>query len=79
MPHVRAQQSGLILIVNISSIVEHRALPGGMAYAAIKAAQITLTDAARRATRQRRLRLDGPSIGTATEFAEVGARRSPIL
>lgn len=76
VPHMRAQKAGVI--VNISSIVGHRSLPGGGAYAASKAAQISLTESLR-------VELHGSGvyactvhpIGTATEFVEVAARESP--
>jgi NADP-dependent 3-hydroxy acid dehydrogenase YdfG len=76
VPLMRAQGSGVI--VNVSSIVGHRSLPGGAAYAATKAAQISLTESLR-------VELAGSGvhacsvhpIGTATEFAEVAERASP--
>ena len=45
LPIMRGQGAGVI--VNVSSIVGHRALPAGGAYAATKAAQISLTEALR--------------------------------
>ena len=45
LPVMRRQRSGVI--INVSSIVGHRALPTGGAYAATKAAQISLTEALR--------------------------------
>lgn len=75
LPVMRAQRSGVI--VNVSSIVGHRALPTGGAYAATKAAQISLTEALRV-----ELRGTGVSacsvhpVGTRTEFGEVMARES---
>jgi len=76
IPVMRRQGSGVI--VNVSSIVGHRALPGGGAYAATKAAQVSLTEALR-------VELLGTGIhvcsvhpvGTETEFGEVAARESP--
>jgi NAD(P)-dependent dehydrogenase (short-subunit alcohol dehydrogenase family) len=76
IPLMRAQGGGVI--VNVSSIVGHRSLPGGGAYAATKAAQISLTESLR-------VELSGTGvhactvhpIGTDTEFAEVAARASP--
>ena len=76
IPVMRAQGSGVI--VNVSSIVGMRALPGGGAYAATKAAQVSLTESLR-------VELAGSGvyacsvhpIGTATEFAEVSERLSP--
>jgi short-subunit dehydrogenase len=66
------------VIINVSSIVGHRSLAGGAAYAATKAAQISLTESLR-------VELAGTGIaacsvhpiGTATEFADVAARESP--
>ena len=75
LPVMRKQGSGVI--INVSSIVGHRSLPGGAAYAASKAAQISLTESLR-------AELAGTGIAacsvhpiaTATEFAEVAARES---
>ncbi len=75
LPVMRKQRGGVI--INVSSIVGHRALAGGGAYAATKAAQISLTESLR-------AELGGSGIfacsvhpiGTATEFAEVAARES---
>lgn len=75
VPVMRRQGSGVI--INVSSIVGHRSLPGGAAYAATKAAQISLTESLRG-------ELAGSGvfacsvhpIGTATEFAEVADRIS---
>ena len=75
LPMMRKQGSGVI--INVSSIVGHRSLPGGGAYAASKAAQISLTESLR-------AELAGTGIaacsvhpiGTATEFAEVALRES---
>jgi NAD(P)-dependent dehydrogenase (short-subunit alcohol dehydrogenase family) len=76
VPVMRRQGSGVI--INVSSIVGHRALPGGGAYAATKAAQVSLTEALR-------VELAGSGVhacsvhpvGTETEFGEVAARESP--
>jgi short-subunit dehydrogenase len=65
------------VIINVSSIVGHRSLPTGGAYAATKAAQIRLTEALR-------VELRGTGVfacsvhpvGTETEFGEVQARLS---
>jgi NAD(P)-dependent dehydrogenase (short-subunit alcohol dehydrogenase family) len=75
IPVMRAQQAGVI--INVSSIVGQRSLPTGGAYAATKAAQISLTEALR-------VELRGSGvhactvhpIGTETEFGEVAARES---
>ncbi len=75
VPIMRVQGRGVI--INVSSIVGHRALPSGGAYAATKAAQISLTESLR-------VELTGSGvsacsvhpIGTATEFAAVAARGS---
>ena len=75
LPVMRRQKSGVI--INVSSIVGHRALPTGGAYAATKAAQISLTEALRV-----ELKGSGVSacsvhpIGTTTEFGEVADRES---
>jgi short-subunit dehydrogenase len=62
----------------VSSIVGHRALPGGAAYAATKAAQISLTESLRVELRGTGVHACSiHPIGTATEFAEVAARSSP--
>ena len=65
------------VIINVSSIVGHRSLPTGGAYAATKAAQIRLTEALR-------VELRGTGVfacsvhpvGTETEFGDVQARLS---
>jgi NADP-dependent 3-hydroxy acid dehydrogenase YdfG len=75
LPIMRRQGRGVI--INVSSIVGHRALAGGGAYAATKAAQISLTESLR-------LELRGTAIAacsvhpvaTETEFAEVAAQAS---
>jgi NAD(P)-dependent dehydrogenase (short-subunit alcohol dehydrogenase family) len=75
VPIMRRQGSGVI--INISSIVGHRALPAGAAYGATKAAQISLTESLR-------AELWGTGVhacsvhpvGTATEFAEVASKTS---
>lgn len=75
LPVMRRQGRGVI--INVSSIVGHRSLAGGAAYAATKAAQVSLTESLR-------LELRGTSIAactvhpvaTETEFADVAARAS---
>jgi short-subunit dehydrogenase len=75
VPVMRRQGSGVI--INVSSIVGHRSLPSGAAYAASKAAQISLTESLR-------VELQGSGvsacsvhpIGTESEFAEVASRGS---
>jgi short-subunit dehydrogenase len=75
LPVMRRQGAGVI--INVSSIVGHRALAGGAAYAATKSAQVSLTEALR-------LELRGTGIAacsihpvsTETEFAAVAARAS---
>jgi len=75
LPVMKRQDRGVI--INVSSIVGHRALAGGAAYAASKAAQISLTESLR-------LELRGTGIAacsvhpvsTETEFADVAARAS---
>ncbi len=75
VPVMTRQGSGVI--INVSSIVGHRSLPTGGAYAATKAAQISLTEALR-------VELRGTGVhactvhpvGTETEFGLVQARLS---
>jgi NADP-dependent 3-hydroxy acid dehydrogenase YdfG len=75
LPAMRRQGKGVL--INVSSIVGKRALPGGGAYAATKAAQVSLTEALR-------VELMGSGVhacsvhpvGTTTEFGEVQARES---
>jgi uncharacterized protein len=70
-------KQGRGVIINVSSIVGHRSLPTGGAYAATKAAQISLTEALR-------VELRGTGVfacsvhpvGTDTEFGGVQARES---
>jgi NAD(P)-dependent dehydrogenase (short-subunit alcohol dehydrogenase family) len=72
------RRNGRGVIVNVSSIVGHRALPGGGAYAASKAAQISLTESLRAELRGTGIAAcTVHPIGTATEFAEVAERASP--
>ena len=76
VPIMKRQGAGVI--INVSSIVGHRSLPGGAAYAATKAAQVSLTESLR-------VELRGTGVyaysvhpvGTATEFGEVAQRESP--
>jgi NAD(P)-dependent dehydrogenase (short-subunit alcohol dehydrogenase family) len=75
VPIMRAQGSGVI--INVSSIVGHRSLPGGAAYAATKAAQISLTESLRAELRGTGIHVSSVHpIGTATEFNTVAARES---
>jgi NAD(P)-dependent dehydrogenase (short-subunit alcohol dehydrogenase family) len=75
LPIMRRQGSGVI--VNVSSIVGHRSLPTGGAYAASKAAQISLTEALRVELRGTGVRACSVHpVGTETEFGEVAARES---
>ncbi len=75
VPIMKRQGAGVIL--NVSSIVGHRSLPGGGAYAATKAAQVSLTESLR-------VELRGSGVfvcsvhpvGTETEFGEVALRES---
>ena len=72
LPIMRRQASGVI--INISSIVGHRSLPGGAAYAATKAAQISLTESLRVELRGSGVHACSVHpIGTATEFAAAAA------
>jgi NAD(P)-dependent dehydrogenase (short-subunit alcohol dehydrogenase family) len=75
VPVMRRQGRGVI--INVSSIVGHRSLPGGGAYAASKAAQISLTESLRVELRGTGVTACSVHpIGTSTEFAEVASRGS---
>jgi NAD(P)-dependent dehydrogenase (short-subunit alcohol dehydrogenase family) len=75
VPIMRRQGSGVI--INVSSIVGHRALPTGGAYAATKAAQISLTEALRAELKGSGVHACSVHpIGTTTEFGEVADRES---
>jgi NADP-dependent 3-hydroxy acid dehydrogenase YdfG len=75
VPVLRRQGSGVI--INVSSIVGHRALPTGGAYAATKAAQISLTEALRAELAGTGVAVSSVHpIGTETEFGAVQARES---
>jgi NADP-dependent 3-hydroxy acid dehydrogenase YdfG len=75
VPVMRRQGSGVI--INVSSIVGHRAMPGGGAYAATKAAQISLTEALRAELRGTGVQACSVHpIGTETEFSDVSERAS---
>jgi NADP-dependent 3-hydroxy acid dehydrogenase YdfG len=76
VPIMRRQGSGVI--INVSSIVGHRSLPGGGAYAATKSAQVSLTESLRAELRGTGVHACSVHpVATATEFAEVAARASP--
>ena len=71
------RRQGRGVIINVSSIVGHRSLPGGAAYAATKAAQISLTESLRVELRGTEVyACSVHPIGTETEFAEVASRES---
>ncbi len=73
--HMRARNQGVIL--NVSSIVGHRAMPGGAAYAATKAAQISLTESLRVELRGTGIHaISVHPIATSTEFGEVALKES---
>jgi len=75
LKHMRPRNSGLIL--NVSSIVGHRAMPGGSAYGATKAAQISLTEALRVELRGTGIHaMSVHPIATTTEFGVVAIRES---
>jgi short-subunit dehydrogenase len=75
LPILRRQGAGVV--INVSSIVGHRAMPGGAAYAATKAAQISLTEALRAELRGTGVTACSVHpVRTDTEFAEVAARES---
>ena len=76
IPIMKRQGSGVI--INISSIVGHRSLPGGAAYAATKAAQVSLTESLRVELRGTGVHACSVHpVGTSTEFGEVAQRESP--
>ncbi len=75
LKHMRARNEGVIL--NVSSIVGHRAMPGGSAYGASKAAQISLTEALRVELRATGIRvMSVHPIATRTEFSAVALKES---
>lgn len=75
VPIMRRQGSGVI--INVSSIVGHRSLPGGAAYAATKAAQVSLTESLRVELRGTGVHACSVHpVGTSTEFGEVALRES---
>jgi short-subunit dehydrogenase len=75
VPIMLGQRRGVI--INVSSIVGHRALPTGGAYAATKAAQISLTEALRVELRGTGVHACSVHpVGTQTEFGDVQARLS---
>jgi short-subunit dehydrogenase len=75
VPIMLAQRRGVI--INVSSIVGHRSLPTGAAYAATKAAQIALTEALRVELRGTGVHACSVHpVGTETEFGQVQARES---
>jgi NADP-dependent 3-hydroxy acid dehydrogenase YdfG len=75
VPIMRRQGAGVI--INVSSIVGHRSLPGGGAYAATKAAQVSLTESLRVELRGTGVHACSVHpVGTSTEFGEVALRES---
>jgi NADP-dependent 3-hydroxy acid dehydrogenase YdfG len=75
VPVMRKQGAGVI--INVSSIVGHRSMPGGGAYAATKAAQISLTEALRVEVKDAGIAVCSVHpVGTTTEFGEVADRES---
>jgi NADP-dependent 3-hydroxy acid dehydrogenase YdfG len=75
VPVMRRQGAGVI--INISSIVGHRSLPGGGAYGATKAAQVSLTESLRVELRGTGVHACSVHpVGTTTEFGEVALRES---
>lgn len=73
--HMKPRNSGVIL--NVSSIVGHRAMPGGSAYGASKAAQISLTEALRVELRGTGIHaISVHPIATTTEFGAVALKES---
>lgn len=75
LAHMRTRGDGVI--VNVSSIVGFRSMRGGAAYAATKAAQISLTESLRAELRGSRIHvISVHPIATETEFASVATRES---
>jgi short-subunit dehydrogenase len=75
VPLMVAQGGGVV--INVSSIVGHRSLPTGGAYAATKAAQVRLTEALRVELRGTGVHACSVHpVGTETEFGEIQARLS---
>jgi short-subunit dehydrogenase len=73
--YMRPRNQGVIL--NVSSIVGHRSLPGGSAYGASKAAQISLTESLRVELRGTGIHaISVHPIATRTEFAAVALKES---
>ena len=73
--HMRPRNAGVIQ--NVSSIVGHRAMPGGAAYGASKAAQISLTESLRVELRGTGIHvMSVHPIATITEFGAVAQRES---
>jgi NADP-dependent 3-hydroxy acid dehydrogenase YdfG len=75
VPIMKRQGAGVI--INVSSIVGHRSLPGGAAYGATKAAQVSLTESLRVELRGTGVHACSVHpVGTETEFGEVALRES---
>lgn len=73
--YMRPRNQGVIL--NVSSIVGHRSLPGGSAYGASKAAQISLTESLRVELRGTGIyAISVHPIATSTEFSAVALKES---
>lgn len=73
--HMRPRGAGVIM--NVSSIVGHRSMPGSGAYGASKAAQISLTESLRVELRGTGIHaISVHPIATKTEFSEVASRES---
>ena len=75
LKHMRPRNRGILM--NVSSIVGHRSMPGNGAYSATKAAQISLTESLRVELRGTRIHaISVHPIATITEFSEVATRQS---
>ena len=75
LKHMRLRNQGVIL--NVSSIVGHRSMPGGSAYGASKAAQISLTESLRVELRGTGIQvMSVHPIATVTEFSAVALKES---
>ncbi len=75
LKHMQPPNRGVIL--NVSSIVGHRSMPGGSAYGATKAAQISLTESLRVELRGTSIHvMSVHPIATTTEFSAVALKES---
>jgi short-subunit dehydrogenase len=77
VPIMRSQGSGHI--INVSSVVGKRAMPGGAVYSATKFAQVALSESLRLELADAGIEVSVVCpVSTRTEFFEVAAARSPL-